>query len=180
MLNAQDVADFFLSPVEEEEGELISNLKLQKMLYYAQGYALAILGRPLFNDSIENWLHGPVVVSVYHTYKVYGNSPLPLSHIEPEKYQPDELFILNKVREEKGQFTAWKLRNMTHQETPWLNSHRGEEILKEDLKDFFCRVLPVSSFNFDLERMQERVEGQFVRIPHFDNPMDLMNWLEEN
>jgi len=54
MLSAHDVAEFFLSPVAEEEGEKITNLKLQKLLYYAQGYSLAILGRPLFADKIEN------------------------------------------------------------------------------------------------------------------------------
>lgn len=69
MLNAYDVADFFLSPFEEEDGEQISNLKLQKLLYYAQGYALAILNRPLFAENIEHWQHGPVVPCIYRTYK---------------------------------------------------------------------------------------------------------------
>ena len=52
MLSAQDVADFFLHPLVEEDGELMTNLKLQKLLYYAQGYALAILDRPMFPETI--------------------------------------------------------------------------------------------------------------------------------
>ena len=88
MLTANDVADFFLSSIDSEpDGENISNLKLQKLLYYAQGTSLSILGRPLFADPIINWQHGPVVSTVYHQYKSHGKSPLPASYIEPDKYQ---------------------------------------------------------------------------------------------
>ena len=69
MLSAQDVADFFILPALEDDGELITNLKLQKLLYYAQGYSLAILDRPIFPEKIEHWTHGPVVHEIYHKYK---------------------------------------------------------------------------------------------------------------
>ncbi|MCP2041930.1 putative phage-associated protein [Neisseria sp. HSC-16F19] len=178
MLTAHDVADFFLSPVDTEEGEQISNLKLQKLLYYAQGYALAILGRPLFADKIENWQHGPVVCNVYHDYKQHGSGMLPAAHIELDKYQEDELSILNRVRSEQGRYTAWALRDKTHQEAPWVSTRRGEEIGIDILKDYFRQVLRPSGFNFDLDRMKEAVEGEFTHVPNFETEEELLAWLE--
>ena len=70
---ASEVAKWFLAynrdVLAEEGGEYISNLKLQKLLYYAQGSFLAVTDSPLFDDPIVAWQHGPVVESVYHEYK---------------------------------------------------------------------------------------------------------------
>jgi phage-associated protein len=177
MLSAHDVADFFLSPVAEEEGEQITNLKLQKLLYYAQGYSLAILDRPLFADKIENWPHGPVIPCVYQTYKQYGAGLLPVTYLEPDKYQADELYILNRVRTEQGRYTAWALREKTHQEAPWQSTLRGQEISREFIREYFRRTLPRAAFNYDLNRIKERAEGDFVSVPEFDNPQDLVAWM---
>ena len=165
MLTAFDVAEFFLSPIDEEERESITHLKLQKLLYYAQGYSLALLGRPMFADKLENWQHGPVVASVYARYKSYGSRSLPPACAELEKFQDEELAVLHRVRREKGQYSAWKLRDDTHSETPWLSTRHGEEIGIETMRDYFCRILPHPDFNFDLERMKEAVEGDFRSIP---------------
>lgn len=61
-MKALDVAKYFLFLARNREaGDTISNLKIQKMLYYAQGYSLALFNKPLFDDRIEAWKHGPVV-----------------------------------------------------------------------------------------------------------------------
>lgn len=165
MLTANDVADFFLSSIDSEpDGENISNLKLQKLLYYAQGTSLSILGRPLFADPIINWQHGPVVSTVYHQYKSHGKSPLPASYIEPDKYQDEEMAVLHFVRAEYGQYSAWKLRNMTHQESPWLSTDSGSEITL-DIMNLFFKDKIKWSFDYDLARLKERVEGSFVQMP---------------
>lgn len=173
MLSVFDVADFFLNPIEEENCERITNMKLQKLLYYSQGYALAFLGRPLFSAPIENWDYGPVVSCVYHAYKIHGANYLPPSAIEPEKYQADELAIMRIVRREKGQFTAWKLSEDTHNEMPWLSTNRGDVISLDLLQSFFVKTLPESGFNFDLARMKEAVETDFKTVP-----ADALNDLE--
>lgn len=73
MHTALEVANWFLNYNDEkmysDGADYISNLKLQKLLYYAQGTFLAITNSPLFGDAIEAWMHGPVVPSVYHAYK---------------------------------------------------------------------------------------------------------------
>lgn len=165
MLTANDVADFFLSSIDSEpDGENISNLKLQKLLYYAQGIALSILGRPLFMDPICHWQHGPVVSTVYHQYKSYGSAPLPISYIEPEKYQEEDILVLNYVRREYGQYSAWKLRDMTHQEEPWLATANGSIISQEMMNTFFKNKVGWT-FDYDFKRIKERVEGTFVAMP---------------
>jgi uncharacterized phage-associated protein len=74
MLSCYDVAQYFLAKAGEDAGDLISNLKLQKLVYYAQGFALVLLKKPLFPQCIEAWIHGPVVPALYHAYnsKVAG------------------------------------------------------------------------------------------------------------
>ena len=74
---AQDVAHFFLSKIDVESGEVITHLKLQKLIYYAQAWFLAFFARPLFHDSFEAWQHGPVVRKLYFHYKDFGFNPLP-------------------------------------------------------------------------------------------------------
>ena len=60
-LSCYDVAQYFLAKADEDAGDLMSNLKLQKLVYYAQGFALVLLEKPLFPERIEAWIHGPVV-----------------------------------------------------------------------------------------------------------------------
>jgi uncharacterized phage-associated protein len=77
MLSCDDAAKYFLAQVSEDAGDLISNLKLQKLLYYAQGFHLALYDEPLFPEAIEAWTHGPVVPDLYRHYKKYGAGAIP-------------------------------------------------------------------------------------------------------
>ncbi|MHC1788303.1 Panacea domain-containing protein [Solidesulfovibrio sp.] len=139
-----DVANFFLSKIDPEVGEIISNLKLQKMVYYAQGFALADLGRPLFQDTIEAWEHGPVVPALYHEYKQYGAGEIPPAspHSADDKFTSDELELLEDVHAVYGQFSAWKLRNMTHEEQPWIDAIDDNKVIDhESMKKFFKTLI---------------------------------------
>jgi uncharacterized phage-associated protein len=55
------VADYYLVRLDPTAGDSISNLKLQKLCYYAQAWSLALRGKPLFPERIEAWAQGPVV-----------------------------------------------------------------------------------------------------------------------
>ena len=57
-------------------GYQVTNLKLQKTLYYVQGYYLARFGKPLFADEIVNWAYGPVVPEAYFKFCSYGAAPI--------------------------------------------------------------------------------------------------------
>jgi uncharacterized phage-associated protein len=138
MLSCYDVAQYLLAKADEDAGDLISNLKLQKLAYYAQGFALALLERPLFPEPIEAWTHGPVVPPLYHEYKGAGSGPIPPPTIlNFAKYDLDTREVLDEVYATYGQFAAWKLRDMTHQEPPWRDTPPGEEITHDVLRAYF-------------------------------------------
>lgn len=141
MHSASSVAKYFLFLSDEEAGDTISNLKLQKLLYYAQGFHLALTDAPLFAEPIEAWTHGPVVPVVYQLYKHAGAAAIQ----RPEVFDPAEIdaatgSILDEVREVYGQFSAWKLREMTREESPWIEAYKigpGAPIQHNSLKEYF-------------------------------------------
>ncbi|MEZ9667438.1 Panacea domain-containing protein [Vibrio breoganii] len=137
MANLQDVAKMFIS-LGDEDG--ISNLKLQKLTYYAQGFYLALYEEPLFEESIEAWAHGPVVPALYHEFKSFGKNPIELSskfnaHVCLTK---QEIAHIEEIYDVFGQFSAWKLRNMTHEESPWIENEATASVMsKKLLKEYF-------------------------------------------
>lgn len=145
MASVIDVGKYFLSLADEDAGDLISNLKLQKLAYYAQGFHLAVLGRPLFDAPIEAWTHGPVVPDLYHAYKAHGSEAIPAPvGFDPLVLDADSRELLDEVHSVYGQYSAWKLRNMTHEESPWVDAYRsgpGSVIQNDRLKDFFATLV---------------------------------------
>lgn len=138
MKEAQNIADYILAISCPECGDIISNLKLQKLLYYCQGVHLAIHDTPLFSDEIVAWEHGPVVPNVYHNFKQFGGGAIEV----PEEYSGPELTeeesgIVDEVYDVFGQFSAWKLRDMTHEETPWKATSQNEVIDTDLIKTYF-------------------------------------------
>lgn len=139
MFSAKDIAVWFLiknnAEVREHEAtnddyevyEGITHLKLQKLLYYAQGISLGMFDKPIFNENIEAWQHGPVVREVYSIYNIFGRDNI---NIEMDKEKEE---IIKKIEDDKevsealnlaydnfAIYTAWQLRQMTHEDnTPW-------------------------------------------------------------
>lgn len=155
-MQAHDVAKYFVSVVDEEAGDSISNLKLQKLLYYAQGAYLALYDEPLFPEPIEAWMHGPVVPEVYRHYRKFGAGPIPVDRINLQEYPARVREVLDEVNTVYGQFTASKLRAMTHLEPPWLNTPQREEISIESMKEFF-KTLVITDGEI---RETQREQGQ--------------------
>ena len=143
-LSAQDVANYFLSLPDEEAGDLISNLKLQKLCYYAQGFYLAFFNRLLFDDQIEAWQHGPVVKKLYHKYKEHGNMGIPpIKKLNFSEYPKRVYELLDEIYKVYGQYSAWRLRQFTHREPPWKEAYeRGATIISHKaMKDYFKTLI---------------------------------------
>lgn len=139
---ALDIALWFihystlLSILKDEE--MISNLKLQKLLYYAQGCYLGLKDEKLFNEDILAWEHGPVVDEVYQTYKEFGGKPIQVEQgdFDFENYKPIQQF-LESIYAHFGKYSAWGLRNMTHEEDPWKNTPQSQVINTDLIKSYF-------------------------------------------
>ena len=121
---ALDVADWFLrNPVP---GEPITHLKLQKLVYYAQAWSLALFEKPLFAEDFQAWAHGPVAPSIYRAVAGKGwNALAPFSDREPAIFVDDQLALLSEVAEIYGAYTAKGLEAMTHSEAPWVEARQG-------------------------------------------------------
>ena len=145
MAMVSEIANYFLSLADEEAGDLILNLKLQKLVYYAQGFHLTLFDYPLFEEPIEAWSHGPVIPELYRAFKKFGSGAIP----QPEDFDlaiidQRSRDLLDEVYNVYGQYSAWKLRNMTHEAAPWLDSYReapGSVIPHGAMKSYFKTLL---------------------------------------
>ncbi|SOD80968.1 Panacea domain-containing protein [Spirosoma fluviale] len=142
MATARDVAEYILRLADTEVGDNdVTNLKLQKLVYYVQGFHLALHDDAIFPDGIAPWTYGPVVPELYHTYK--ENAGLPISPTPDYEFSvaftEEQESLIKEVFNVYGQFSAWKLRDMTHQESPWrdANENGKADISQESMRIFF-------------------------------------------
>ena len=149
MLKASTISNFFIA-FSHEHGDPLSNLKLQKLLYYSQAWHLAIFGAPLFEEPIEAWVHGPVVVSEYRRFKEWAWQPiLENPHLPTLEEQVQQ--HLNEIMDVYGGMTAYQLEQLTHAEAPWLKARNGipedepsnAVIDLEDMKRFYRPIMNV-------------------------------------
>ena len=130
-LSCYDVADYFLA-FANEIGAVITNLKLQKLVYYSQAWHLANYKDPLFKEDFQAWVHGPVIPDLYQTFKEKGSMPiikkLKIKKIE-NRFDKDSLSFIKEVLKVYMPFGAYQLEMMTHQESPWIKARKN---LKSD------------------------------------------------
>lgn len=138
MYSALDIAKYFIHCANLEQEGLVTNLKLQKLLYYAQGFHLAVFDKPLFSEDVQAWAYGPVVPDVYQEYKSHGRDPLPdAKDFSDEILGEDTRVLVDEVYSVFGKYTATALANATHQELPWIHTERNEVIEHDLMKSYF-------------------------------------------
>ena len=123
-LNA--VVEFLRSLVDYEEGDGISNLKLQKLLYLCQGWSLAERDAALFEEDFKAWLHGPVIPAIYQRFKEHGWGPIPPQApiaVDPDEHLSEaERELVEMVWRNYGHMEAKDLEYLTHADKPWLDA----------------------------------------------------------
>jgi len=186
MADVFDVANFILEisreESDDEEVELISHMKLQKLLYFSQGFSLALFEKPLFTEPIEAWTHGPVCPKLYHVLKRYGASPI-TTIIDPEKIELDnnEKLLIRMVYSKYGQYSASRLRKITHESGPWTNTMPNSTISQETMSKYFLSKVDVDIANIQKSSDDEKkellnilaqaeVDGEF-NMSQFCNPV---------
>ncbi|TAF05170.1 MAG: DUF4065 domain-containing protein [Nostocales cyanobacterium] len=137
------IADYFIW-LANETGSFLSNLKLQKLVYYAQAWYLALYGQPLFAEDFEAWVHGPVIPDLYQEYKKFGWKPI-LKDVEEPTFSDQVHEFLKELTEVYFGCDAFELEQMTHREYPWIEA-RGNIpqdapsnaiISKEAMKEYY-------------------------------------------
>lgn len=148
--NVLDIACFVINKHNElypKNG--ITNLRLQKLLYFVQAYFIIKYKKICFSEKIVAWPSGPVVIEAYEEFKKYGRS-----NIETVKYYGvfsenpvhDNIIhcnhkeIICSAIEIFKDYDDSKLVDITHCQTPWKNSINkgiGTEIEVKDMENFF-------------------------------------------
>lgn len=125
--NAEVVARYFLHIASMvEEATPLTHLQLQKLLYYGQGWCLAMHDRPLFDGTIQAWRHGPVVREVFPKFADFAGNAIPWSESRDDgTLGKDDREVIEMVWLRYGRFSAWRLRQMTHTEPPWRKARKG-------------------------------------------------------
>ena len=141
-MNVLKASEYLLDLANTEGGFDITNMKLQKLLYYLQGTSLALHNKRIFEESIIKWQYGPVVPEAYHYYKSSGSQLLtPPTNVNWASLNEEEIRLFNEVFNFFGQFSAIKLMEMTHNESPWINTEMSNEIGDEILKEYFETII---------------------------------------
>ncbi|WP_341754533.1 Panacea domain-containing protein [Candidatus Tisiphia endosymbiont of Dioctria rufipes] len=144
ILSCFDVANYFLVLVDREAGDTITQLKLQKLIYFAQGVSLALLDKPLFTEEIEAWEHGPVARVLRKTFGNFKDSAIPApGEIDFELYKKEEKELIYKVYSVYGEHTASYLRHLTHEHSIWRDAIATDNkiISKQKMSEFFKRLI---------------------------------------
>ena len=116
--DALTIAKWIINKVHPEP------LKLQKLLYLAQGYSYAFCDRPLFYDELEGWMHGPVVRKVYNAFKNYQYNSIDIN-FEVEEIDEEAKDVLNYVINKFAKYDSKYLEELSHQQEPWKLSREG-------------------------------------------------------
>jgi uncharacterized phage-associated protein len=141
-----------LISIAQKHGKRVTQMQLQKLVYIAHGWYLAINGKPLINSQVQAWQYGPVIPELYQATKMYGTAPIEgligvssyslfpehdVSRLRVPDTDTDTWQLLEVIWERYGELSAAQLSALTHQEgTPWSytwNELEGSKINGTDI-----------------------------------------------
>lgn len=143
MTNVHDVAIHIL------QGQQMSAMKLQKLVYYSQAWSLAWDGKPLFPERIEAWVHGPVVRELYVNHRgKYLVVPTDFPTGDAARLTVEQVETIDSVLASYGEMSAAQLSELTHAENPWKQARAGLEtadhgtftISHESMQSFYSEL----------------------------------------
>ena len=139
MIDIMDAAHYLVYLSYHEKRGSLTPLKLQKLLYLAQGWSYVWDNKPLFQSEFEAWQYGPVNVEIYNYFKSYGRAEIP----EHEGWvcqfgDMDSKETLDAIWEKYCSHSAFELVEITHKQEPWKLAYlRRGTIKNSDIKKYF-------------------------------------------
>lgn len=113
MYTAKDIAKYIVNKCIKDNRP-VSNLQLQKILYFCQKEYREMTGLVLFNDDFEAWPYGPVVPSVYKTFSLFAGMKINREMEMDVSIDPETRNIIDPIIEKYSSFAAWDLVSITH------------------------------------------------------------------
>ena len=155
MYSYNQVSDYFIA-LSNITNDLITNLRLQKLMYYAQAWYYTINGEKLFDEKFEAWVHGPVIRRLYGEYKSFSFNPIIREDLTEKEYEeirnsfdPKDLEFFDEIVNKYFGLSAYELERLTHAEKPWQIARGNlepfepctETIREEWMKDYYSQYL---------------------------------------
>lgn len=145
--SARSIANEFL----KRNGGPMEQMKLQKLVYIANGWNLAINRSPLVSDRFEAWDGGPVVRTIWNHFKALGFNIAPYylgdrgGKADTADLSSSEVSVLDHVWSKYSQYSGFDLSEMTHQPgTPWSNTYFGQgrnhALSQSDIQQHFVEL----------------------------------------
>jgi uncharacterized phage-associated protein len=138
-------ASYLCGRYEEAYGQKIDEMKLHKLMYFAQRESLIRTGEPLFDAEFQGWRFGPVLPALREVYK--ANDFAPLEELELGADQA----ALDAVFDEYAESDSWNLSLLSHGEICWKRSRKG--IAPHESSS---NPIPLEDIRADADRMQKR------------------------
>lgn len=169
MTKTIDVARYIIYAYEQISNSRFETqeLKLQKLMYFAQRESFALVGNELFPSDFQGWKHGPVLPELRYFFE--------------ENYEPytgddgslttTDKYVIESVINKYGHYDAWYLRDLSHEEMSWRNSREGlndsesgnKIISKDDIRKDSEKVRVYDSlYDMYLDEFEEFEEGEVV------------------
>ena len=163
-----DISRYIINKCNEKN-YIISNLKLQKLLYFVQGFSMVLNKKKCFDDNIQAWDYGPVCPNAYHRFKKYGANNIPpvkqyediefdgvdkiewiKKEFKEESIDPNTRRLIDAVINTYAKYSASTLVDITHRQLPWVKTYNdpsnGKNAVIDDklINDYFSRLVKSS------------------------------------
>ena len=148
MENVMTVASYVYNRYQNEFNEKIDEMKLHKLLYFAQREALVRTNEPLFDAEFCAWRYGPVLKDIRGAYKA-GTFETEISDETVHALKP----VMDKIFEKYAPEDSWSLSRLTHGETSWKNARKG--FAPTDSSDV---AIALDDIRLDADRIRTRRE----------------------
>lgn len=140
--DACDIAAYIITH-EHKSGREISNLRLQKLLYFVQAYIVRTTGAFCFDEDMEAWTYGPVVPSVYYKYDIFAGLDIIEDKTARAPYIDKKTKQgIDKILDYLSHYRVSQLVNITHDQNPWQFAYSNglkSVITKDSMREYFKR-----------------------------------------